>query len=110
MVLVLIVFVLVTVLIIKIFNSNKNGTIAIYVDGEKITKVGERFIDINKDDTYVIENEYGEYNTIEIKDGIVSCIDANCADKICVSHGKLMKDIDNDMIICAPHKLIILYE
>ncbi|MBO6134310.1 MAG: NusG domain II-containing protein [Lachnospiraceae bacterium] len=84
--------------------------ISVYVDGKRITQVNGHKIDINVNGTYVIGDKSGDYNVIEIKDKKVSCIEANCPDEICVKHGDLRKDIDNDMIICAPHKMTIQYE
>lgn len=66
-------------------------------------------IDINIDQIFTIKLPNGDYNTIEIKNKKIRCIDANCMDKICVKHDILRDDIDNDIIICAPHNLTISY-
>ena len=90
-----------------IFKNNSSGRISIFVDGKKITKINGQIIDINTPGEYVIGDLKGDYNIIEIKDNNVHCIDANCPDKICVKHGFINEDLDNDLIICAPHKLVI---
>ena len=92
-----------------IFKSDRNN-IVIFVGGEQVTQVNGHHIDININGKYTIGDLNGDYNIIEIKDKKISCIDANCPDKICVQHGYLRDDIDNDMIICAPHRLTIMYE
>ena len=84
--------------------------ISIFVDGTRITQVDGRKIDLNTPGNYTIGDPDGDYNIIEIKDHRVRCIDANCPDKVCVSHGYLNPDIDNDIIVCAPHKLTIQYQ
>ena len=108
----LIVFALNSYFITKNINGKQVGdrNITVFVDGKKITDVDGIKIDINVDRTFVIGDKDGDYNTIEIKNKKVRCIDANCPDKICVSHSFLNDDIDNDMIICAPHRLIITYQ
>lgn len=92
-----------------IFKSEKNN-IAIYVGDKEVKEVDGKKIDINVDGTFVIGDMNGDYNIIEIKNKVVSCIDANCPDKICVKHGALHKDLDNDIIVCAPHRLSIYYK
>lgn len=72
------------------------------IDGKTVAKV----ITNDLDD---IKNKC-EYNIIEIRDKQVSCIESNCPNKVCISHGTLKSNIDNDMIICAPHKMTIVYE
>lgn len=113
-ILMLIAFALISYFITNaIKNSGSNmGTnnISIFVHGEKITKIDGVPIDINVDRTFIVEDMTAEYNVIEIKDKKVRCIDSNCPDKICVNHGYLNSNIDNDMIVCAPHGLIITYQ
>lgn len=96
---------LINVFVLKKDKSN----ISVFVDGTKITQVNGRRIDLNIPGTFTIGDKNGQYNIIEIKDHQVRCIDANCPDKLCVSHGYLNPDIDNDIIACAPHKLTIQY-
>ena len=88
--------------------SKSNKEIEIYVAGEKITNINGAPIDINVDGTFTIKNG-GNINVIEIKNKKVRCINSNCPDQICVRHGYLNPDIVNDLIVCAPHKLMILY-
>lgn len=106
----LVAFALISYVISNFVLKNNMNSIAVYKNGEKITQVGGRRIDKNINGTYVIGDRAGEYNVIEIKDKKVRCIESNCPDGICVEHGVLRDDIDNDMIICAPHGLTIMYE
>ena len=92
-----------------VFKRDKRN-IAVFLAGEKITKVEGYKIDIDHNDTFIIGDKNFDYNVIEIKDKKVRCIEANCPDCICVEHGDLREDIDNDMIVCAPHRLVIMYE
>ena len=108
----LIVFALSSYFITKNINRKQVGdrNITVFVDGKKITDVDGIKIDINVDRTFIIGDKDGDYNTIEIKNKKVRCIDANCPDKICVSHNYLNSEIDNDIIVCAPHRLMITYQ
>ena len=92
-----------------VFKRDKRN-IAVFLAGEKITKIEGHRIDINHNAIFVIGDKNFDYNVIEIKDKKVRCIEANCPDCICVEHGELREDIDNDMIVCAPHRLVIMYE
>lgn len=96
--------------IMKNRGSVRTNNINIFVHGEKITEIDGTPIDINIDRTFTIGNKNSDYNIIEIKDKKIRCIDSNCPDKICVKHGALSKDVDNDLIICAPHELVISYQ
>ena len=108
----LIVFALISYSITKIISGNQVGdrNITVFVDGKKITQIDGIKIDINMDRTFIIGDKAADYNTIEIKNKKVRCIDANCPDKICVSHNYLNSEIDNDIIVCAPHRLMITYQ
>lgn len=82
----------------------KNENIIVYADENN-----EIFVkDINDIDGSIKEKY--EYNIIEINDKKISCVESNCPNKICISHGVLNFTIDNDMIICAPHKMTVIYE
>lgn len=110
MIIVLIIFAILNYIISKYVFIKKKNNIVVWNNNKRITEINGEVIDINKDMIFKIETDNGEYNVIEIKDKKVRCIDANCPDKICVSHGILNKDIDNDQIVCAPHKVLIQYE
>ena len=106
----LIIFAIVSYLITNTLFKKDRRNISVFVNGIQITQVNGKSLDLNNPGTYTIGDLNGEFNIIEIKDHKVRCIDANCPDKICVTHGYLNPDIDNDIIICAPHKLVIQYQ
>ena len=106
----LIIFAIVSYFITNTLFEKDRKNISVFVDGVQITQVNGHKLDLNIPGSYTIGDSNGEFNIIEIKDHKVRCIDANCPDKICVSHGYLNPDIDNDLIICAPHKLVIQYQ
>lgn len=62
---------------------------------------------LNKDTTVAVTTNYGS-NTIEVKDGSVRVISADCPDKICV-HTKAARKV-GEIIVCLPHRLIITIE
>ena len=57
--------------------------------------------------TVTIETENGT-NEIEIKDGKVSMVYADCRDQICVNHVPINKE--HESIICLPHKVVVEIE
>ncbi len=70
----------------------------------KIDKKVYATYNLNINETYIIENGVN-FNTIEVKDGYVNMIDANCNDKLCVYQRKINSNFET--IVCLPHKLII---
>lgn len=59
---------------------------------------------LSRHQTIRIETDNG-YNVIQILDGTVSVIEANCANQICVQSSQISKH--SQMISCLPHGLII---
>jgi len=55
-------------------------------------------------DVVIIDNELG-YNRIVIDDGIVSMVEADCKDQICVFSKAINKP--GELIICLPHKVVV---
>ncbi|WP_427338969.1 NusG domain II-containing protein [Caloranaerobacter sp. DY30410] len=76
--------------------------IRIAVNGEVIKKITFDKNMIGK--TIDIRTQYG-YNKIEIGDGKVRVIDADCPDKLDVKQGWISKP--GEIIVCLPHKLTI---
>lgn len=52
-----------------------------------------------------LENGNAAYNVVMCKDGVVSVVEADCPDGICVDHVPVSGTGEN--IICLPHKLVI---
>lgn len=73
--------------------------VEIYTDGELYERVN-----IQEQKTVVIETELGR-NVIEIKDGNVTMIEADCPDKICLETGTINRT--NRSIVCLPNKVHI---
>jgi hypothetical protein len=47
----------------------------------------------------------GHINKVEIKDGKVTMIDADCPDKLCIKQGSI--DKTNQSIVCLPNKVVV---
>ena len=45
------------------------------------------------------------YNIVQINDGQVSMIEADCHNQVCVNHKPITKS--NESIICLPHKVVV---
>ena len=58
-----------------------------------------------KDDRVI---DVGEGNRLEIKDGAVHMLYADCPDQICVNHLAISRD--GESIICLPNKVVIAIE
>ena len=70
----------------------------VLVDGERI--------DINENKNFLLKSDDG-FNEIEIKDGQIRVVSADCPDQTCVNCGFISKDSFNKIIACIPHRLII---
>ena len=55
-----------------------------------------------KDDRVI---DVGDGNRLEIKDGAVHMLYADCPDQICVHTGWI--DQEHDMIVCMPNKVVV---
>lgn len=82
--------------------SGEHGSkVVIKQDGEVIYR-----LDLSKEPDRVFDMEYeGRKNTIEIKDGKIRVIAADCPDKVCVNTGELSAI----PIICVPNRLEIRF-
>ena len=71
------------------------------------------YVMISKDNeeigTYSLKDnrviDVGEGNRLEIKDGAVHMLYADCPDQICVRTGWI--DQEHDMIVCMPNKVVV---
>lgn len=60
----------------------------------------------DKNFSKIVNITEGEFqNTIEIKDGEVRMLSANCPDKLCVKSHPISKN--GEMIVCLPHRLYV---
>ncbi|MDO5564083.1 MAG: NusG domain II-containing protein [Eubacteriales bacterium] len=96
--------------LIQTFISKKNEQKLIITQNNiQITKIDDTNIDINVDGIYTIKDN-DNYNTIEISNGGIRVIDANCKDKTCVRVGFIYPNNHNSIIACLPHKLLIQFK
>jgi len=56
---------------------------------------------------FIIDNDLG-YNKILIKEGVVTMIEADCPDQVCVMSKPIQKP--GESIICLPHKVVVKIE
>lgn len=83
-------------------NKDKLYTTAIVVSNDE--KVSEFKIDVNYEKIYEIEKN-GHLNTIEIKDGKIRMLEADCPDQLCVKSKAI--DKNGEMIVCLPNKMYV---
>ena len=85
----------------KAMNSSQKY-VSIQIDGEEIKQIIFDKKIIGK--TIPIRTKFG-YNLIEIGDGKIRVIEADCPDKIDVKQGYISEP--NEMIVCLPNRLVI---
>lgn len=98
--------VVVSVLLMAFFRTTLDQTKATYVsvqyNGEEIRRIS---LDSSLEGReYPIETELG-YNIIEMGDGRVRVIEADCRDQIDVHQGWISKT--GETLVCLPHRLVI---
>ena len=71
------------------------------VVGGKVTQTYDLYVD----QTVEIKGEFGNSNTLVIKDKSCYMSCANCPDQVCVLLGKISKN--GESIICLPHELVV---
>ena len=86
---------------IVVLNAPKKNTVIIKSDGKILYT-----LDLSRepDRSFEIRTDRGE-NTVEIKDGKIRVLSADCPDKTCVRMGWL--ESSTMPIVCLPHKLVI---
>ena len=82
--------------------SKETAVAVVSVDGEEYARYPL------SEDTQVTIEQDGHTNTIEIKNGAVRVISANCPDNTCVHQGFISKG--SEVIVCLPAKLTITLE
>ena len=85
------------------FLSPQGNTVRIEVDSKTAAVFS---VDENK--TYSVKKNGKVTNIVEIKNGKVSVIAADCPDKICVKHRDINKS--GESIICLPNKVVVSIE
>lgn len=90
------------VMFITSINKYSDSYVEIYSQGELYKK-----LPLKKDFkkvTFTVKNELGQ-NVVEINNGEVKVVDADCHDKICVKAHGISKP--GESIICLPHKVVV---
>lgn len=85
---------------IVMLTAKKGGTVEVYVDGKLTYSYS-----LDKNRTFEVDCDNGK-NVVEIKDGKVSVIDADCNTRACVKSKAISKK--GEQIVCLPHKLIVV--
>ena len=80
------------------FDSGKKFAV-IKIGGEVVRK-----INLSEEKIFTIEAGGGK-NVLEIKNGAIGVIEADCPDKICVRRGAIKNG--GEVIACVPHKVLI---
>ena len=79
--------------------SDAAGTARIYFNNEMVAE-----LPLDVDTEYTVEND-GSINVIEVSDGRVHMLSANCNDEYCVKQGYI--EYNGDTIICLPHRVVV---
>ncbi|MEA3423273.1 MAG: NusG domain II-containing protein [Bacillota bacterium] len=86
----------------EIINQNySDKNVEIYSDGQLVY---QSVLIESTNDVFIIDNELG-YNKIVIEDGIVSMLEADCKDQVCVLSKAISKP--GESIVCLPHKVVV---
>lgn len=85
---------------IVMLTAKKGGTVEVYVDGKLTYSYS-----LDKNRTFEVDCDNGK-NVVEIKDGKVSVIDADCNNRACVKSKAISKK--GEQIVCLPHQLIVV--
>ena len=85
---------------------SRGGEVVVAVNGETVAT-----LPLDKDAELVLSPGNGfdaacdHTNTVNIRDGRVCVVAANCRDHICESQGWI--EYDGESIICLPHRLVV---
>ena len=79
-----------------------SNIVVVSVDGEIYEK-----IDLSQDREILVKTELGT-NKIQVLEGKIAIIDADCPDKLCIRHGELHNEFD--AIVCLPNRVVIEYK
>lgn len=84
-------------------SDGKIYTAEIYQDGELLFRIPLN--PISEPQTFLIESNDGGKNEIQIRNGSIGIVSANCPDKLCVHQGFIS---DSKLpIVCLPNRLVI---
>ena len=87
-------------LVIQFMSPASSGNLIVQIDGEKVASYR-----LNEDAEFEINDGT---NRVEITEGTVKMIQADCPDQICVHHKAISKN--NETIVCLPNKIVLVIE
>lgn len=92
---------LLSIFIMRYINQGSDKVLLVTIDGEEY-----KTIELNDDTntSFTVETEEG-VNYVEVVDGTVNVVSADCPNQICV-HTKEASEV-GDEIVCLPHKVVI---
>ena len=97
---------IVSMLAINIFMyADTAASVIIEVDGKPYAQY--QIQNITSPEVIEIYTQYG-YNKVEITTQYARILEADCADRLCISKGDIQKT--NQMVICLPNRLVIRIE
>lgn len=85
--------------VMNLGGKETGGILTVTIDGDVY---GTYDLSVNQ---VVTMDESSGYNRFEIKDGMVTMIEADCPDQYCVHHASINKE--NETIVCLPHKVVL---
>lgn len=100
----LLIFISIAALIISLFFMMKKKEVAENV----IIKVNGNVIynkSIKEDNEIDVKGFYGGHNLVQIKNGVVNVIEADCRDNICKNTAPIKEA--GQTIVCLPHKVLV---
>ncbi len=81
------------------FGNSKGSEVVVMVNKDTY---GVYDLNLNQE---VLVDVDGRINVFVIEDGLVTMIDANCRDRVCINHGSIEKTYE--AITCLPNKVLI---
>ncbi|HBX24598.1 MAG TPA: NusG domain II-containing protein [Desulfotomaculum sp.] len=85
--------------------SSELNTTSIYKNGTIYKRINLTAVPVTE---FIITDDGGHFNIIEIKNGQVRVKESNCPNKICVNTGWLSKP--GQMSVCVPNGLKVIIE
>ncbi len=85
-----------------LMETTTNGVVVVYYKNEVY-----KTLTLYENNTYEFSTDLGN-NVIEVKDGKVKMIEADCRDHICLYENAI--EYNNQSIICLPNKLVVKIE
>lgn len=95
----ILILIAVSFLLIHLYKS-EGSKLLVTVDGKDY-----KTFSLNENTVFTIQQEDGQWNTFEIKDGDVRMLEASCPDKLCVKFGKI--HYDGESITCLPNRVVL---